>query len=73
MIGHDYITEDVMPSVFQMIKPFVHFLISIGDLKKMEPPAAGNGDEINSIVFGYLSANTHSPNLTIGFHITQSP
>jgi hypothetical protein len=56
-----------------MIKPFVNLIISIGKLKQMKPTTARNCDEINTIVFGYLSTNTHGLNLTIVFHSRRVP
>jgi hypothetical protein len=39
----------------------------------MKPLATGNGEKINTIVFGYLSAHTHGVKLTIGFYLRRVP
>ena len=73
MIRHDHITNDVMTFALQMIKPFVHFIVSIGKFKQVKPTAAGNGNEVDTIVFSYFPSNTHSANLTIGFQSRRVP
>jgi hypothetical protein len=59
------VLSDKVPFGFEEIKPIVHFFVSIGKLKQMKPTATSNGNKIDSIIFGYLFADSHKLKLTV--------
>lgn len=59
VIGHYDVAIDEMSITFQIVKPFVDYIIAIRNLKELEPAGTGDGDKINSIIFIYRSAYWH--------------
>jgi hypothetical protein len=59
------VLSDKVPFGFEVIEPIVNFFVSIGKLKQMKPTATSNGNKIDSIIFGYLPADSHKLKLTV--------
>jgi hypothetical protein len=59
MIRHDNKTYNAMVLLFEIIKPLIHQIVTIGLLYQWQPFMAGKGDEEQTLVIWYIPADWH--------------